>query len=349
MLSTSRQGERGSVPVAMAVLMLLTLLSLAVLSRSQNQLESAARGSDGAAAEAGAEQGIAEALALIDDGQRARFSGTGALPGGDYRYEAVPTGTQAFTIYSEATVAGVSRAIEADVGGRALYPYTLFVDDAARFDGNLGRVNGLVGTNGPITVVGSAPGDSVDLFGADAACSVCADTNEIQQVRELTSPSPTGDRFQACPTDGLFSGPVTGDGGVPIVCDLAAVPSGSVVFTGAIVVVDGPLVVHVLESVDVEIVDATINGGAPPTDFQLFLGGTRSRDGLTMTNARVDGVLYAPGRTSTADGVEINGSMTIGQLTVDRGASLSISPSSDVQSFEISGWQVSSWEPAVPR
>ena len=349
MLTTSDQTERGSVALAMMVLMLMTMLGLIVIGRSQGHLETAARDSDVAAAQAGAEQGVAEALALVGGGQRTDFAGSGVLASGGYSYDARATSARSFTVYAEADVDGVVRAVEAVIGGRALYPYTLFIDTSASFEGNLGTVSGRVGSNGPLQVTGAAPGDSVDLFGPSASSVECPITTVVDTARDVPSPNPTADTFQACPADGIFSGPISGRSGIPVLCEPSGIAASQVAFTGSLVVVDGPLIVHVVEGLNVEIYDATINAAGASSDFQLFLGGSANIDSFVATNSRIDGVIYAPGRISTVDQVEIVGSLTIGELYVSSGSSLSIGPSAELDGFEVSGWQMSSWEQVAPR
>ncbi len=349
MLTTPADNERGSVALAMMVLMLMTMLGLIVITRSQGHLQAAARDSDAAAAQAGAEQGLAEAFAMIGRGLRTDFSGGAGLDGGAYVYEARATSARSFTVYAEADVDGVVRAVEAVVGGRALYPYTLFIDTAATFDGNLGTVSGRVGSNGPIGVTGAAPGESVDLYGPSASCTECPNTTILDMARDVPNPNPTADTFQACPADGIFSGPISGRSGIPVLCEPSGVAGSQVVFTGSLVVVDGPLIVHVVEGLDVEISDSTINAEGNPSDFRLLLGGADTTNTFAMFNARIDGVIYAPGRISTVDQVEIVGSLTIGELSVGSGASLSIRSSAELDGFEVSSWQMSSWEQVVPR
>jgi len=337
------------VPLAMVVLMLVTLLGVAVLARGQNSMEGAASASDAAAAEAGAEQGLAEAVARIDGGEGGTFTGRGDLPDGEYRYEVSAVDARSFSVYTEAEVGGVVRAVDADVGGRALYPYTLFVDDGALFEGNLGRISGRVGSNGPLRITGDAPGDAQDLFGRSASCDVCLDPTVLDSDRDVPVPQPPVAPVQECPDDGSFTGIINGRGGVPIVCDPALTPAAGVTFTEAIVVVDGPVIIHVLDGLDVDVVDAAVNANGTSSDFQLFLGGDRSSNSLTMSNSRIDGVIYGPGRVSSADQAEIVGSFTIGELLVGRGATLSIRPSDELAAYQVSGWQVASWTPVAPR
>ncbi len=349
MLSEERSSERGSVPLAMLVLMLVTLLGVAVVARGQNSIEGAALDSDAAAAQAGAEQGLAEAVARIDAGEGGRFSGTGRLPSGEFRYEVSAVDAQRFSVYTEAEVDGVTRAIDADVGGRELYPYTLFIDDGALFEGNLGRVSGRVGSNGPLLISGAVPGDSQYLFGRSATCDACVDPTVVDSERDVPVPQPPTGRVQACPDDGIFIGIVDGRGGMPIVCDPAEITAAVVTFTDSVVVVDGPVIIHVLDGLDVDVLDASINAAGRSSDFQLFLGGDRGRNSLVMARSRIDGIIYGPGRVSSADQVRVIGSVTIGELFVGRGSSMSIEPSAELQGYQVSGWHVASWTPVPPR
>lgn len=344
-----RRSEQGSVALAMVVLMVLTLLGMAVIARSQSDLRATASDSEELAARGGAEQGLAEALGRIVAGERSDFSGSGSLPDGTYRYEATALDGRSFEIYAESEIDGVRRAVIGTVGGAERYRHSLFVTSSASFDDNLGRIDGVVGSNGPLRISGSVPGDRHELFGPAADCTACPSPTRFDDALELPSPSPPdaadvpGGRFQTCPSDGVFSGVVSGRGGQPFVCSIADVTGGIVSFDGLVAVTDGPLIIHVADDLDVALTDATVNAGGDATDLQLFLAGDGGRARVEMQNSRIDGVVYAPGRILDGDGMAIVGSLTIGEVIIERGESFSIAAANELAVFEVSGWQLSSW------
>lgn len=353
MLNEHRAGEQGSVALAMTVVMLLTLLTVGLMTRSQNSLLGAVGDSDRAGAAAAAEQGLAEAVARIDAGERTSFVGSGSVPGGTFDYEAVPDGGDDFVVYAEAEVDGATRAVQGTIGGRPKFPYSLFVATRAELEGNLGSINGRIGTNG--VVDDGSTSEVQDLYGPDARCDRCRSPRAFETVREVSAPRPPdlsdvrGGRYQPCPDDGIFTGVLNGQGGIPVVCDPAQTNATDILFSDAIVVTDGPLIIHVLEGLDVSFVDTRINAGGRPSDVQLLLGGDRGTSAVVFEGARIDGIIYAPGRIAGADRTNVTGSFTIGELVLPRGATLNVNPSTELDSYEVSGWRLSSWEPVRPR
>lgn len=346
---SGRASERGSVVLSMFVLMILLLLSASLLARSQSQLLASAGSTDAAAAEAGAEQGIAEAIARLDAGERGDFSGTGAIAGGIYRFDAAQVSATSYVVQAEGEIDGVVRAIDVTVGGQPTenLPYTLFINTMASFTDNGRAITGLVGTNGPLAVSGTPPGDTVDLFGPAATCTSCPVTTSFPEQRDVPDPEvPTG-TSQTCPRSGRFSGIINGRTGTPFVCDPSSVARSQVTFQNTVTVINGPLIVYVRTGLDIEFRRATVNAGGDPSDFQLTAEG--DRDWLDAAGSDISGVLYAPGRDSTLEAVDIFGSFTIGDLTVPAGSGAGMSAPAATGGSDVSGWSVESWERVPAR
>lgn len=345
--------ERGSVVIAMSVMMIMLLLGVALVTRSQSRLVAASDGSDFAAAEAAAEQGIAEAVARIDGGERGDFTGSGTVVGGAFRYSAIAADSSTYTIYAEAAVDGDVRAVEVTVEGTATdsvpHGYALFVDRRADLRGNRGKISGPIGTNGEWLVDRSLRNVPVELHGPNAVCDNCKDVTTFPQPMDLPLPvAPTG-AVRSCPKSGVFTGSVDGGGGRPYVCDPADVGPDFLDFTGTVTVVNGPLVVYVLEGLEAWVRDAKVNVGGDPDDFQLFLLGDDSRAGFVGYDSTLEGVVYAPGRYGVADDFTMIGSLTLDQIAIEKNWSVSLSASPDLGGSGSTGWQVTSWERVAQR
>jgi hypothetical protein len=328
----------------MTVLMILLLLGAALIARSQSQLIASAGSTDAAAAEAGAEQGVAEAIARLDAGDRGDFSGAGVIAGGTYSFEVTEVTSTSYVVRAEGEVDGMTRAVEVAVGGQeaAELPYTLFVDGSASIVDNPLAITGRVGTNGPIDVVGTPPGDTVDLYGPAATCALCPDTTSFADPLTVPGPEvPIGPR-QTCPRSGNFKGVIDGRDGTPFVCDTAAVARSQVSFKNNLTVVNGPLIIYVRTGLDVDFKNASVNVGNDAEDFQLLAEGTS--DWVDGTNSQISGLLYAPGRDATLDGLDLVGSLTIGDLSIPSGSGAAMAPPANLGGGGVSGWTVESWE-----
>lgn len=350
-----RGGERGSVAVAVMVVLLISILSLAVLSRSRSSLANSGFGTEEAQAEAGAEQALAEATAVLANGQTGSFAGTGTLPEGTYRYEVVQIGALEYEIYAEATVGERTRAVVGTAGGDPSFAFTLFVARTASLD-NGGAIDGVVITNGALRSAAGKLGDVQFLHGPAATCTGCSDERSVADPFELSGPSFDGVARQPCPVDGDFTGVVSGRGGRPFLCS-SQTGITAVTFTGTITVVDGPVIVEVGDGVSIDFGVTEINVGGPATDFQVYAQGSSGT--ITMEALRLEGLISAPDRTltlapltgsvATTASAAVVGAVAIGDLSVASGDALSITPASDLASFEPTGWELGSWQPVTPR
>lgn len=347
--------ESGSVAVAVMVVLLISILSLAVLSRSRSSLANSGFGTEEAQAEAAAEQALAEATAVLANGQTGSFAGNGALPEGSYRYEVVQIGSLDYEIYAEATVGERTRAVVGTVGGDPAFAFTLFAARSASLD-NGGAIAGVVVTNGSLRAAGGPFGDVQFLHGPSATCVGCSDERAVADPFELTLPSFDGVVRQPCALDGDFTGVVSGRGGRPFLCS-SETGITAVTFTGTITVVDGPVVIEIGDGVTVDFGVTDINVGGPATDFQVYATG--SSGALTAESLQMEGLIAAPERAMTVEPLAgspattgtatVEGAIAIGDVVVAAGNSLSISPATDLASFEPTGWELGSWQPVTPR
>ena len=110
MLVTERD-EQGSIIIALAVILVLSGLTLAVLARTVSALGSARLAQDSAAAVAAADAGVADAVYVLDHttetGPMAPLTGTGA----SYRWSANVTDAYTASVMSTGTVNGHSHTV----------------------------------------------------------------------------------------------------------------------------------------------------------------------------------------------------------------------------------------------
>jgi hypothetical protein len=327
--------DRGSAALAVVVLMIVTLLALTAVSAGIRGLESSRRESASGQAAAAAELALADAVAQIVAGAPGAFTGSGAGGGATYAYSAVATGPDAWVVRAEATLGGVSRAFEATVQRQAEHPFSLFVVDSATIRNNTGVIDGRFGTNGAVTVTGPAPGSTQELYRPDASCVGC--TNAIDRdgpfpVPDTTTPAGS---VQACPPGGVFTGTVDGGGGVPHVCDDPGTP---VSFTGTVVVRNGPLVVHLADSVDLSLAASDVNLAGPAADVRITAAGAGRLD---LGGARVHGLLLAPQRPVVVTGASVVGTLVVADLDLPRAGRLDVVADASVTDVGEGAWTVS--------
>lgn len=336
--------ERGSVIIGISALMLVLLLGTALIARSQLSLQTVDSDTGAMIAQAGAEQAVAEVLARIDAGESGDFSDSGSFGDSDYQYSAEEVSDTEYFVTAEAEADGQRRAIAVTIGGDGETPYTLFVDSSASIEDNLGTISGLVATNGDLSVTGTTLGDVVNLHGSDASCDNCPSVNVFPDALDVPFPAvPTGPT-RPCPSDGIFTGIVDGLGGVPFVCTTSDLTGVEVQLTGTVTVANPPLVLHVLTGLDFIARDASVNATGESEDLQVYGHGDDNYWWFDVWNSSVRGVLYAPGRDSRLQSASIEGTVSVGLLSVYDTHNASIAPASTVVDRDYLDWTVTSWE-----
>lgn len=338
-----RANERGSIVVAVMGMMFLVLIGTAAVMRGQAELRAVGVEADDLAAQAAAEQGVAETLARLSAGDSGDFSASGTAGDGTYQYKASAISTTEYLVRSEGTVDGRVYALEVTIGGERPEPYSLFVGTSA-FISNQGTITGRVATNGQLSVRGTVLGDAVDLYGPRASCNDCPPGNVLADALDVPPPTvPTG-TTQRCPSDGDFTGVVDGRSGVPFVCTSGDVRGSNVRFIGTVTVANPPLIVYVRAGLDIDIRNASVNADGEPDDFQLYGEGDDDYWWFDVWNSRVQGVLYGPGRDSFLESASIVGSVSMGVLYINSPRDVWINPAASGVGSEASGWVVTSWE-----
>ncbi|SRR5579871_5606796 len=358
-----KRDEDGSLIIAMGVLMVMTMLSMAVLTRTLVALTSVRRTQDYSTALGGADSGLADALYQIDQGKSATFSVANGKTGAEtWGYTATYINQNTWTVTAEGTTNKVKHAIQATVARTVLYQYAIFSQQDMTFHGNGGgniqsynSVTGqsntgdaAIGSDHSITINGGGGGNEQDFYTPNGSCSGCS--NGVQKNGPITLSDPTAPTTsQACPVNGTFGpGAINGSAGLAFLCNQ------NVTFSGTITVTNGPLVVYVGANYSVEMSDATINGGgggaSPPTtdatQFQLLKAGTGSFDvGNGAHAASVNGIIYAPSSSVTVDGghMHVSGSLMVNQLTINGNPNFTMYYDDKIETLTSGSWKVSGW------
>ncbi len=349
LMRPDRRGhESGSVILALLVMMVITLLSVAAFSESRHALVVSRIDTNNARASASAELAVNEAFARIDAGESLRFAGAGSHDDTKYSYVARPSGSAAWSIRAEATSGATTRALSATISREPLYAYTLFATKSISVNLNLGRITGRVGTNGAMNVTGPSPGDRQDLYLPDGVCSGCTAAVTLNGPRPVAPVEVPDGTTQQCPKDGLFAATVDGLGGVPFVCGSSV---GTVVFRGRLVIENPPLIVYVEPNVSVVLDGAVVDPPGRAAGFRLFVA---SEDGgpvgsISATGAELNGLIYAPGRSLRTDDLKLTGSITLRSLDIPRKGRVSIAGDESISGLANGVWRLVDLRPVPSK
>jgi hypothetical protein len=372
-----RGDERGSVLIAITVVMVITTLTMAVFARTVEDLTNVRVNQDVNAAQAQADAGLSDALFRIDQygttdstsfcvGGSAKCT-VGSVPGAPgVSYSAVTQDNNTYQVTSEGTINGRTRVIQATVQRDPAYPFAIFGNGDVTFNGNgSGTIQGTdangnpdsnlqadVGSNGTITCNSGANEGNGQISYQDSwkGCpSQIPGTGTYQPQDPVTSascPSPnTNDPPVPClPSSGVnacpANGTFTGTISGTYYCTTAVTFSGTVT-------VSGSAAVYVIPAagtgVNATMSGASINVGGDPRNFALYVAGTGTVDtGNGANAAQVAGLLYAPSASITTNGckMSLTGALVIGTFTCNGGPNLVVNYDSQMASVLQQNWTV---------
>ncbi|MCP4224282.1 MAG: hypothetical protein GY773_13115, partial [Actinomycetia bacterium] len=164
--------------MATLLIMFAAMIGVVVVGRSVAHLRDSVNDGNRGGATAGAELGIAEAIALIEQGASTSFTGTVDTPSVTVAYDATSIDANTWEIYSEGTTSGATQArlvtIEREATAAATTHLALFADRSLRLhSGNSGTIDGGLGSNGQVTLGGTATTEPVTLYQPDGTCTDC--------------------------------------------------------------------------------------------------------------------------------------------------------------------------------
>jgi hypothetical protein len=341
---SSERDERGSVVIAVTVIMILVLLSLTVLARTLTGLASVRQNQDFSASLAQADAALSDALFRIDQfgandissfcvGNDAKCFPTSLPAAAAGSYKAVKVDSNTFMVTALGKVNNRPHAIQATVVRSELYPFALFGNGDVTFNGNgSGTIqatfpdgsadpNRIADTGSNATVTcnsGAAEGDQqVSYKNSWKSCPV-----QISGVGSYIPKDPV--LAAGCPSPNINVPPVpclpaTGvlpcpSGGV--FGGSGRITAGTYLCTGNIsfspgedITVNGAVKIFVIPTTgtaNVELADSTINSGGDPRNFSLYLAAAGTIDtGHGSHAATITGTIWAPSANITTNGCDM--------------------------------------------
>ena len=273
--------EQGSLIIALAVILVLSGLTLAVLARTVSALGSARLAQDSAGAVAAADAGVADALYVLDHTSETGPTVIPPATTASYHWTATVTDAYTASVTSTGTVNGHSHTVTV-TATRA--PWVVATAGSLVLDGT-NQITAAVPAPQPRLAAGGAlvlrdgasGGAGQDLLGPGASCAGCASPTVVagMQLPDPTpvspppSPPPCGTMTSLTPGTLVCSAPLTFSGVVPALplgqsTEIFVMGGGApatVVFGGASVNDGGDPTALVLHIVGAGIVDP---GTGPP-------------------------------------------------------------------------------------
>ncbi|MEO8697340.1 MAG: hypothetical protein ABI658_27805 [Acidimicrobiales bacterium] len=298
------KGERGSVVMAMLVLMIFSMLTGIAVDRVITMSHRTTRQRDRIAAVEAADGALVAGYARIDRDEVAAFSQSGMLGAGSYRVVATPSGADNWVLKGTGTRGTATAAFTASLTRDRLYPFVLYTSTSLLISGPGTGIGGPVGSSGSMQWKGLTAKFQQHLVGASAKCKGC--TVPVVDPAERTyapAPRPTDKKAQPCPIGGVFTGAVDGKAGVPFRCE-----KEDVAFVDTVTVANGPLVVWVGPGPSVTVAGATVNQKGVASDFVLHKvdGGG---DLVDLEKATIVGVIDAPGTSIAVTTLDLTGAL----------------------------------------
>ena len=377
-LRPTRHDERGSLIIAMGVIMILLMLSAVVLARTISSMASVRQDQDFSAALAQADAGLSDSLFRID--QFATNDITSFCVGADIKcypmtvpgapvaqYRAIKVNSDTMTVTALGIVNRRPHAIQATVSRSPRYPFAIFGNGDVTFNGN-----------GSGTIQATLPDGSLDPNRlADTASNntvTCHSGGQEgdQQVSYKNSwngcPTPTPGVGTYLPKDPVVASscpspntnappvpcvPVTGVSACPVNGVFATVVTGTYYCTGDVTFASaGPItvigsfqlfVIPTQGTANVGFAGTTINSGGDPRNFVVHVAGAGTVDmGNGAHNATITGVIDAPSAQITSNGckMDLTGALVIGTFTCNGGPNLTVHYDSRLQTLTSQDWTV---------
>ena len=359
---TAGHEERGSLVIALAVVVVLSSLALAVIVRTVEAVANARVTQDQAAATAAADAGLADASFALDNWippAAAPTSGSGTIGAGSYQWTATSTDDFHVDIKSIGTVNGRTHQIDASASRPSAWPWVLATNSSLVIDGP-GTVSPAadpaapahLGAGGALVLRNGAQGGAEqDLLGPAASCAGCS--NPVVEPSTVTfsdavvPPAPL-----PCPTT-----PVTSLSSGVYLC------RGTLTLTGPVTVsasAGSPAVIYLEGGPDLATLDlsaSTINTGGDPSDLIVHVVGPGvviPGDGSSATD--FTGVIDAPHSSlRSGDGtspcqLSLTGAMVVGSFSCTAavgGPRPHLTYDPRVASLPSDNWAVSAYGDAV--
>ena len=262
--------ERGSLVIAMAVILILSGLCLAIMARTVSALGNARVSQDAASAVAAADAGIADAIYVLDHTAAPPPTMTGVVASATW----TATLTTAFsaTVTSKGRSGTVVRAVQTTLTRSPQWPWVIATAGSLVLDGQvaLSTADVLAAGGALVLRTGVAGGGGDDLLGPGASCSGCVAPAPTVLPATTTLPDPPAPPGGATGPPGGCSGISSLTGG-PFLC------AGGVSFAPGAVTVTGPVQLWVTNGygppATVSFTGSSVNPGGDPSALVVHVVG----------------------------------------------------------------------------
>jgi hypothetical protein len=337
--------------VAIAVVLVLTGLSLAVLARTLSALQSGRRNQDSTAALAAADAGLVDAQYAMDHlttnplpatypvAPQTGPVGPAGNPTGSFRWHAsqVSSDSNTYQVISEGTVNAVTRTVSETL---FRWPLSLFADKGVSLDRSAvppPGITGDVGSNGPVVLSSQVVGGDGQLFfSPSGTCSGCTiplnQPGPFSPPAATVPPGPYGD----CAT--LTSVTIA-----PGVYDCTA----DVTLTGGVAVTPpgSPAVIYMEPGTTLHLQDLNMSPSADPGDLVIHVLSDRPLASVDLGRGvpQFTGVLDAPqvDLTCPAGLTVIKGALTVKSFVCTSGGPFKLTYDPTVGQVLGYPWEVS--------
>ena len=354
-----RSEDGATLVIAMLVMLVLSTLSLALVTRTLALLQSTRMSQDYQAALAEADAGLADALFKLDQFGSASPappapSGERSTDTGSYRYATERVDDTTYIVRSRGSVGRSSHAISARVTRSVKFPFAIFSRQTLAINGSVKWP----AAGGPLPIGSNATTTCNGTVAAGSLVTRATNNKDCPGFVPLGSPLPrlalaAPPLALPCPPGGVFQGGISGT----YLC------REDVAFVG---VVDPTtsLVIHILPSVDgehhaLDLGGATVNVAGPATDVQVYKDGTAPivfDAGNTSDELSFRGVIYAPDSTFDigGGGKSMMGSFTFNEVKLNGGPNFTIAYDPALTATLGNDWtmsryaEISSSDPGLP-
>ncbi len=324
--------------------MILTLIGVAVLTRTLSALASVRQNQDYSASLAQADAGLSDALFRVDQfganditsfcvGNSTKCSPSSVPAASTASYKAVKVDSNTLTVTSRGNVNSRPHAIQATVSRTELYPFAIFGDGDVTFNGNgSGTIQATLpdgshdpnrfadtGSNATVTCnSGAQEGDQQVSYknswkGCPTQIAGVGAYVPKDPVVSASCPSPNTNvpPVPCLPSSGVLPCPLLNTFGV-----LGVIFAGTYYCTGSItfssllpITVTGAVRIYVIPTsgtADVEFASTDINTGGDPRNFTVYVAGAGTVDmGNGSHNATITGTVWAPSANITNNGCKM--------------------------------------------
>ena len=374
------RGERGSLVVALTVIMVLVSLSATVLTRTLYSETSVLQDTGYEAAKAQADAALSDALFRIDQFGENDIHSFCVAPGNTYcsltsvpsapgaEYTAAKVDDNTMLVRAQGSVAhGLPFTLQATVKRSMEFPFAIYAVQSATFKGNVGGVTtndsnfpANVGSAGTIDCTGQGHVGNGQYANQTTGCanpqpmtqnynpqdpstaSTCAASNDTSPPPSPPIPCVPSTASTACPST-WGTGTYSGT----YLCTSSVTLSGTInVGAGGLYIYFVPGSGATFNLTNSAVINPTSDAvGGDPTQFGLWVGGSQTLtfDGSSPT---INGTVWAPHTDLTSNGCKltVDGAVVVQSLLCHGGPNLTVTYDNRIQTEVQRAWTTTDYQ-----